>query len=118
MLYLSEECRQEFVEFDYTPTFERSADGILAESDLLALEHVLVNHPCAGSIERGLGGVRKIRVRRSGIGKSKGARVLYHFNARTRRVYLLLAYAKSRCLVLTAGQCKIVRDLVDQLEDR
>ena len=104
-----------YLEFVYTPTFERTAEPILTESDLRTLEEVLVQNPRAGKVERGLGGARKIRVRRPGIGKRGGARVVYHFNANKTRVYFLLAYSKSTQPMLTATQRKTERDLVAEL---
>ena len=106
----------EFIEFVYTPTFERSAERILTERDLETLERQLVRNPRAGSVERGLGGVRKIRVRRAGLGKSRGARVLYYFNEAKAQVYFLLAYSKSAQPVLNEQQRKIVLTLIAGLE--
>ena len=110
------ESQPAYLEFVYTPTFERGAKHVLTEANLRALEEVLVLDPRAGKVERGLGGARKIRVRRPGLGKRGGARVIYHFSARKARVYLLLAYAKSSQPVLTENQRKTVRDLVAELE--
>ena len=113
---MQRESKPDFLEFVYTPTFEFTAEPILTEADLRALEEVLVQDPHAGKVERGLGGARKIRVRLPGRGKRGGARVVYHFSERKARVYLLLAYAKSNRPVLTQRQRKVVRDLVVELE--
>ena len=113
---MHQQSQPDFLEFVYTPTFERTAESILAEADLRALEEVLVEDPRAGKVERGLGGARKIRIRLPGRGKRGGARVVYHFSERKARVYLLLVYAKSNRPVLTQRQRKVVRDLVAELE--
>jgi hypothetical protein len=113
---LSLDSHPQFIEFVYTATFERSAERILAECDLEMLERELVRNPRAGRVERGLGGVRKIRIRRSGLGKSRGARVLYYINYAKARVYLLLAYSKSAQPVLNQQQRKTILALVDELE--
>ena len=110
------ESQPDFLEFVYTPTFERTAEHMLTEAELRALEEMLVQDPRADKVEHGLGGARKIRVRRPGLCKRGGARVIYHFSARKARVYLLLAYAKSSQPVLTARQRKTVRDLIAELE--
>ena len=110
------ESQPTYLEFVYTPTFERTAEHILTDTELRYLEAMLVQDPRAGKVEHGLGGVRKIRVRRPGLGKRGGARIIYHFSARKACVYLLLAYAKSSQPVLTARQRKTVRDLIAELE--
>jgi hypothetical protein len=114
---LHQDQQPPYLEFVYTPTFERTAEGILTETALRALEEVLVQDPRAGKVERGLGGARKIRVRRPGLGKRGGARVVYHFSERKGRVYLLLAYAKSNQPRLTTRQRKMVSELVAELEE-
>ena len=44
---------------------------------------------------RGLKGVRKARIRRSGMGKRGGARVVYYVALGTDRFYMMAAYPKS-----------------------
>ncbi len=89
---------------------------ILGERGFLDLGEALLKNPRAGSVERGLGGTRKIRVRRPGHGKSRGARVLYFFQEHRSRIYLLLAYSKSNQPVLTGKQRRTVCELIAELE--
>lgn len=57
-------------------------------------EH-LCEHPEAGDLVRGSGGVRKVRWARSGSGKSGGVRVCYYTRTRTGQILMLVIYAKS-----------------------
>ncbi len=106
-----------FLEFVYTPLFERTREKILTERELMGLEETLLRCPRAGKIERGLAGVRKIRLPIRGTGKRGGVRVLYHYDARLSRIYLLTAFPKSEQPVLTAAQRKTVRQLIAQLDE-
>jgi hypothetical protein len=91
-------------EFIYTDEFLDSADGLLTDAELRALEVELLEAPAKGRIVPGTGGVRKMRVALPGRGKSGGARILYVFAPHDQRIYLLLAYPKS------------VRDTLSQAE--
>jgi hypothetical protein len=59
------------------------------------LQEHLCEHPEAGDLARGSGGVRKVRWARSGSGKSGGVRVCYYTRTRTGQILMLVIYAKS-----------------------
>ncbi|WP_124077312.1 hypothetical protein [Pigmentiphaga humi] len=61
------------------PTYIRLADKLLSREERLALIGYLAEHPKAGTILEGAGGVRKLRWRRGGQGKSGGVRVIYYY---------------------------------------
>jgi len=103
-------------EFVRLPSFERSADGVLSEDDIRALEQALVCDPRAGDVMRDTNGVRKIRAARDGRGKSGGARVAYLYVEIRERIYLLLAFPKNEQANLTPDQKKRVRELVEQIK--
>lgn len=105
-----------FLEFVYTALFERTAKDLLDEAQLAELERVLVENPRAGPVERGTGGVRKIRVPLPASGKRGGARVVYLYVEQASRVYLLLAFAKRRKAALTPTERKAMRKLTQQLK--
>jgi hypothetical protein len=105
-----------FLEFVYAPLFEQTAAGVLDADELAELEQVLVENPRAGSVERGTGGVRKLRVPTRGSGKRGGARVVYLYVERASRVYLLLAYPKPRKAGLTSAERRAMRTLAHELK--
>ncbi len=101
-----------------TPMFEAAARGILDEGDRRALENTLAHHPRAGVLIPGTGGFRKLRFARAlrTEGKSGGARVIYYFVDRRDRVYLVLAYEKSRKGDLTRAEVNELRALAPVFE--
>ncbi len=58
------------------------------------LTDFLAYHPLAGDVIAGTGGVRKLRWRLEGRGKSGGARVIYYYHDDRIPLLLLTAYAK------------------------
>ena len=55
----------------------------------------LAEFPGAGVVVKESGGIRKVRWKRKGTGKSGGVRVIYFVKAESEEVVLLLIYAKS-----------------------
>jgi hypothetical protein len=51
-----------WIEFVYTGTFERSIQGVLDDRSMRRVELELVRDPKVGVVERGTGGVRKLRI--------------------------------------------------------
>jgi hypothetical protein len=83
-----------FLEFVWLPTFERSAAGLLDETDRRELELALVEDPERGTVIQRTGGFRKLRWAARGKGKRGGARVVYYYVVSRETVYMVLAYGK------------------------
>ena len=64
----------------------------------------LAEHPKAGDVMEGTGGVRKLRWRRGSQGKSGGVRVIYYFHNELMPLYLLTIFAKNERANLTKAQ--------------
>jgi hypothetical protein len=92
------------MEFKRLTTFERSASGLLNETDVMELELALVFAPESGDISPGGKGLRKIRRAMAGRGKSGGTRVIYYYVSKAATIYLVFAYAKNRQSDLTKNQ--------------
>lgn len=75
--------------------FTTHSKGVISDVELRAVQMELLRDPYAGDPVAGTGGARKIRVAIGGRGKRGGARVMYHYSARSATVFLLLAYAKN-----------------------
>jgi mRNA-degrading endonuclease RelE of RelBE toxin-antitoxin system len=99
------------------PAFERSASGILGAAEEAWLDDTLARHPELGTVIRGTGGVRKIRVALPGRGKSGGARVIYYYHGGAERVFLILAYSKKRKEDLTGAERVAMRKLTALLAE-
>ena len=105
--------KREFVEIElFVKTW--SALG-LGDDDLRELQRTLLEKPETGAIIQGTGSARKMRIPLQGVGKSGGGRVIYVDFAVSDRIYLLMAYPKSKQGTLTDAQKKAARDLIEQI---
>ena len=105
------------MEFVYTRLFERTAAGVLADEEIRIVELALLGNPRAGVVERGTGGVRKIRAATRGRGKSGNLRVIYFYIEARARIYFLFAFRKSAQASLTSEQRKALRRLARELRE-
>jgi hypothetical protein len=75
------------------PESIKRADSLLSESERKDVIDYLSEHPKAGDIMEGTGGIRKIRWSRANKGKSGGVRVIYHDERIP--LYLLTMFGKN-----------------------
>jgi hypothetical protein len=92
--------------FVETPIFYRRIQAHMNDDDYGELQSFMALRPEAGAIIKGSGGIRKLRWRGSGRGKSGGLRVIYFWWVAKDRISLLMVYAKSEQDDLTADQLK------------
>lgn len=104
--------------FIETPNFTKKwiACG-LTDEDLRILENVLLRNPKLGDAIRGTGGIRKIRIPCNDHGKRAGGRVIYVDIEVKEKIFLLDIYTKSERMDLTEQEKKILRKLVNVLEE-
>ncbi len=87
----------------------------LGDDELHELENILLENPRKGVVIDGLAGIRKLRIRLEGRGKSGGGRVIYIDVLEKRRLYLLFAYPKNVQEDLTAEQRKFLRRMAETI---
>lgn len=97
------------------PTYIRWAEKLLSVQERQDLIDYLAEHPKAGVIMEGTGGVRKLRWRRGGQGKSAGVRVIYYYHDDLMPLYLLTLFAKGDKANLTQSERNELAGLVDVL---
>lgn len=97
------------------PTYIRLVNKLLSEDESRDLIDYLADHPQAGDIMAGTGGVRKLRWHRGGQGKSGGVRVIYYYHDDHMPLYLLTIFAKGDKSNLTKSERNELADLVDIL---
>jgi hypothetical protein len=97
------------------PTYIRVADKLLSAKERQELIDYLAEHPEDGDVMEGTGGVRKLRWRRGGQGKSGGVRVIYYYHSDFMPLYLLTLFAKGDKSTLTKAECNELAGLVDVL---
>ena len=97
------------------PSFARLASKLLDQQERQDLIAYLANHPEAGDVMEGTGGVRKLRWSRGSQGKSGGVRVIYYFHDARMPLYLLTLFAKGDKANLTKAERNELAGLVDIL---
>ena len=78
-----------------TSLFQKQWPAYWTEEERGEFAAELATSPEAGVVIKESGGIRKIRWKRSGTGKSGGVRVIYFTRNEAEEVVLLLIYAKS-----------------------
>jgi hypothetical protein len=74
----------------------------------------IASHPNAGDVVPESGGIRKVRWRRAGTGKSGGVRVIYFTRSDEGEVVLLTLYAESKTDNLTGPKLKEIRRALEE----
>ncbi len=69
----------------------------------------LAAFPDAGDVVPESGGIRKVRWRRAGTGKSGGVRVIYFTRTAEEEIVLLTLYAKAKTDNITGAKLKEIR---------
>ena len=73
----------------------------------------LAEFPDSGEVVPQSGGIRKVRWRRAGTGKSGGVRVIYFTRTAEEEVVLLLIYAKSETDNIAGAKLKEIRRVIE-----
>jgi hypothetical protein len=94
-----------------TPIFTKSIIDLVPDDSYRELQAELLLRPEAGDLIPGTGGLRKIRWRIPGHGKSGGLRIIYYIDYPD-AIYMLMAYKKSRQENLSPQQTKLLKHIV------
>lgn len=98
--------------------YRRRASELLTQDEQDAVIDLVAYEPTCGDLIPGTGGLRKVRVGRSGSGKRGGARVVYYFYDADFPILLLALYSKNEKGDLTAAEKKefatFVKEIVQQ----
>ncbi|MBV8657761.1 MAG: type II toxin-antitoxin system RelE/ParE family toxin [Burkholderiales bacterium] len=99
------------------PEYRKQAERLFTEEERADLLTHLAEHPKAGALIPGTGGVRKLRWGRGSAGKSGGARVIYYYHSERIPLFLLTAYGKNDQANLSKAERNELAQLVDILAD-
>lgn len=88
----------------------------MSDEEYAELQMELCEHPDAGKVIQGSGGLRKIRWKGSGRGKRGGTRIIYYWWVNKEQISMLLAYPKNERDDLTKSQIKILKNLMEEDE--
>lgn len=73
----------------------KRAEKLLSAKDRDDIVNYLAVHPKAGTVLQGTGGIRKLRWRRQGTGKSGGVRIIYYYYDESIPLYLVTVFGKN-----------------------
>ena len=99
--------------FYETAIFTTQITKLISDESYTEFQKVLIADPESGDLIRGSQGLRKIRWRIEGSGKSGGIRIIYYLVS-GEGIFLLFAYPKSKQENITDDQARILRSLVDK----
>ena len=81
--------------FIETKLFTRLVQEYLTDDEYQELQALLIEQPEAGDVIPGSGGVRKLRWRAPGRGKSGGYRLIYYAKIERGAIWMLTLYPKN-----------------------
>ena len=84
----------------------------MSDDEYAGLQNHLSQHPDAGALIPGTGGVRKVRWAGSGRGKRGGSRLIYYWDCGD-RILMLYVYLKNERENLTEGQKKLMKEIAE-----
>ena len=99
------------MEFVETDIFTRRIEEILTDEEYGLLQAELAKRPDAGKLIHGARGLRKLRWRSDGKGKSGGMRVIYYLYSKD-KIYMIYAFRKSEAEDLSREQLKVLAQYV------
>lgn len=100
------------------PEYIKRADSLLTESERKDVVDYLSEHPKAGTVMEGTGGIRKLRWSKGHKGKSGGVRVIYYYHDERIPLYLLTMFGKSEQANLTKADRNSLSKLVNILVEK
>jgi len=97
------------------PEYIKRSEALLNQKECRNVIDYLSEHPKAGDVIQGTGGIRKLRWSRENKGKSGGVRVIYYYHDERIPLYLLTMFGKSERDNLSKADRNALAKLVDIL---
>ena len=97
------------MEIAETSIFTKEIIKILTDDEYRELQNHLVANPKSGDVIRGSGGLRKLRWKVEGRGKSGGIRNIYYYHEDNQLILMIFVYQKNKTADLTPKQIEMLR---------
>lgn len=97
------------MEIAETSIFTKEITRILSDDEYKEFQIFLVAHPKSGDVIKGSGGLRKVRWKVKGRGKSGGIRNIYYYHENDSLLLMIFVYEKSKLEDLTPKQIEMLR---------
>lgn len=97
---------------------QRDLENILSEEELDRLFEFLAMNPESGDVIPETGGVRKLRWKAQGKGKSKGLRICYYYHDLNMPLFVLAVYTKGEILRLSKREERQMTEFVRELKSQ
>lgn len=93
------------------PEYKKRVEKLLTDEENKQIISYLAEHPKAGVLMQGTGGVRKIRWSKTRSGKSGGVRVIYYYHSERIPLFLLTLFGKNEKANLSKAECNSLNKL-------
>jgi hypothetical protein len=98
-----------------TRSYQKRATKLMSEQEQFDAITMIATDPECGAVMKGTGGIRKVRFRLGGRGKSGGVRLIYYFHNLEMPVFLLTVFAKNEKANLSAEERMTLKGFVRRL---
>ncbi len=89
----------------------------MSDDEYRQLQEALIVRPEMGDIIKSSGGLRKVRWKLEGRGKSGGVRVIYYWVTIDEHIRMIYVYPKGRQNNLTSAQLTALRKIIERWSD-
>ncbi len=100
--------------FIETSIFTKRSTEIITDDEYRLLQETLARYPDKGAVIQGSGGLRKIRWRITGKGKSGGIRIIYYWVISKDTILMLFVFMKNERSDLTPAQIAELRRIIEE----
>lgn len=97
-----------------TTIFTSLINDLMSDDEYRELQEALLNRPNIGALITGGGGLRKVRWKLEGVGKSGGVRIIYYWVTTDHQIRMLYVYPKGKQEALTRQQLAMLRKIVER----
>lgn len=96
-----------------TSVFTKLIYDYLSDEEYLGLQNYLLQHPDAGDIVPGSGGVHKVRWTLEGRSKRGGVRIIYYWKPSADEIWMITVYAKNEASTIPGH---VLRKIAEEIK--